>query len=122
MAVNYSSWSVTKLEKERNKIDKVIASKEGKERKKAVADMKAAAKRAGFEVQDLLSDLGIGSGSGAGSGRGKKKSAARRSTGKVAPKYRNPDDPKVTWSGRGRKPKWIEAHLAKHGNLDAVTI
>ena len=120
MAVNYASWSVTKLEKEKAKIDKVIASKEGKERKKAVADMKAAARRAGFDVKDLLSDLGVGGGSS--SPRGKKKSAAGRKTGKVAPKYRNPDDPNVTWSGRGRKPKWVEAHLEKHGNLDGITI
>lgn len=25
----------------------------------------------------------------------------------VAPKYRNPDNPSETWSGRGRKPRWM---------------
>jgi len=120
MPNNYSSWTIARLEKERTKIDKVIESREGKERKKALADVKAAARKAGFEVKDLLADFGIGGKVAAGTG--KKKASARRSTGKVAPKYRNPDDPKTTWSGRGRKPKWVEAHLAKHGNLDAVAI
>lgn len=26
-------------------------------------------------------------------------------------KYANPNDPDETWSGRGRKPRWIEAAL-----------
>ena len=25
----------------------------------------------------------------------------------VAPKYRHPENPTLTWSGRGRKPKWF---------------
>ncbi|MGA7802318.1 MAG: H-NS histone family protein [Gammaproteobacteria bacterium] len=29
----------------------------------------------------------------------------------VAPKYRNPDNPSETWSGRGRKPRWLTAAL-----------
>ena len=29
----------------------------------------------------------------------------------VAPKYRNPDNPLETWSGRGRKPRWLTAAL-----------
>jgi DNA-binding protein H-NS len=33
---------------------------------------------------------------------------------KVAPKYRNPADPKVTWTGRGRQPLWF-ADLMKKG-------
>ncbi len=33
----------------------------------------------------------------------------RRAT--VAPKYRNPDIPSETWSGRGRQPRWLTAAL-----------
>lgn len=28
--------------------------------------------------------------------------------GKVAPKYRNPNDPEQTWTGRGMKPRWLQ--------------
>ena len=120
MTVNYSSWTVAKLEKEKTRIEKAIASKEGKERKKALAAMKAAAKKNGFDVSELLDDLGAGGGA-SGKARGKKKAASRRSTGKVAPKYKNPEDG-TTWSGRGRKPKWIEAEIAKNGNLEGVAL
>ena len=34
--------------------------------------------------------------------------------GKVLPKYQNPQAPKETWSGRGRKPAWV-ANLVKSG-------
>ena len=33
----------------------------------------------------------------------------------VAPKYRNPEKPEETWSGRGRKPNWLVAKLQKRG-------
>ncbi len=36
---------------------------------------------------------------------------ARRSGGKVAPKYRNPADPAKTWSGRGKRPHWFNDAL-----------
>jgi len=121
MASNYSDWTVSRLEKEKAKIEKAIQSKEGKERKRALADVTAAAKKNGFDVKELLADLGIGVGSTEKKVRSKKV-AGRRRTGKVAPKYRNPDDPKVTWSGRGRKPKWIEAEIAKNGSPDKLAI
>ncbi len=36
---------------------------------------------------------------------------ARRSTGKVPPKYFNPSNPTETWSGRGKRPRWFNAAL-----------
>ena len=45
-----------------------------------------------------------------------------RATGKVAPKYRNPDDPSETWTGRGRKPKWVQAALDAGKSLESLTI
>jgi len=35
----------------------------------------------------------------------------RKPRAKVAPKYRNPKEPEQTWTGRGRKPKWVERAL-----------
>lgn len=47
---------------------------------------------------------------------------ARKAKKPVAPKYQNPDDASQTWTGRGRKPKWVEAHLEQGGSLDAIAI
>lgn len=44
----------------------------------------------------------------------RKKPAARRKPSKVAPKYRDPDNKRNTWSGRGRMPRWL-AQKTKHG-------
>lgn len=41
---------------------------------------------------------------------------------KVAPKYRDNNDESLTWTGRGRKPSWVETHLAAGGSLDDITI
>jgi len=35
----------------------------------------------------------------------------RRPYPKVLPKYRNPERPFETWSGRGKQPRWVAAHL-----------
>jgi DNA-binding protein H-NS len=36
----------------------------------------------------------------------------RRPSPKGQPKFRNPDDPSITWSGRGRHPRWVNELLA----------
>ena len=46
-----------------------------------------------------------------------------KSKGSVAAKYRNPEDPSQTWSGRGKRPLWLVALLKKRGvTLDSLLI
>ena len=35
----------------------------------------------------------------------------KRSYPKVAPKYRNPNNPRQTWSGRGKQPRWLRDEI-----------
>jgi DNA-binding protein H-NS len=42
------------------------------------------------------------------------KGAGKRSA--VAPKYRNPENPAETWSGRGRQPLWLAHALKRRGS------
>lgn len=52
-----------------------------------------------------------------------KKAAKKVRTGaKVAPKYRNPADPKVTWTGRGRQPLWFADQLKKGKKAEELLI
>jgi DNA-binding protein H-NS len=44
-------------------------------------------------------------------GRIEHKQETRRPFPKVHPKYRNPERPSETWSGRGRQPLWVGAQL-----------
>ena len=46
----------------------------------------------------------------------------RRPYPKVLPKYRNPNDPTETWSGRGKQPRWLVAQLRAGKKLDDFRI
>ncbi|MBC6428240.1 MAG: H-NS histone family protein [Cellvibrionales bacterium] len=50
------------------------------------------------------------------------KAKAKRKTSAVKPKYRNPMNPAETWSGRGRKPKWVVALLESGRRLEDFLI
>ncbi|OBY24830.1 H-NS histone family protein [Leisingera sp. JC1] len=41
---------------------------------------------------------------------------------KAPPKYRNPENPEETWTGRGRKPRWITEALAKGRDISELEI
>jgi DNA-binding protein H-NS len=45
-------------------------------------------------------------------GRNEINQRARRPYPKVYPKYRNPERPYETWSGRGKQPRWVSAQLS----------
>ena len=51
-----------------------------------------------------------------------RKSTKGRKLGKVAPKYRNPANPKETWAGRGKQPKWLAAETSKGRKLEDFLI
>lgn len=40
----------------------------------------------------------------------------------VLPKYMMTNDPELTWTGRGRKPRWIVAYLEGGGSLEDLRI
>ncbi|MFZ6775015.1 H-NS family nucleoid-associated regulatory protein [Undibacterium sp. SXout7W] len=42
--------------------------------------------------------------------------------GTIAPKYRNPENHAETWTGRGKKPVWIEKRLGAGESLDSLAI
>ena len=75
----------------KRRVEVMIVVKQDRERIDVREKIQAMAKEHGFEVSELFTGRGKG-------GRGK-------ATGTV--KYRNPDDHSQTWSGRGRKPNWI---------------
>ena len=73
------------ISRAKNRQDVMHKEKEGKVRDKVLALVNAE----GFTIDELF---GVG---------GKK---TRR---KVKPKYRNPADANMTWTGRGKRPRWF---------------
>lgn len=77
--------------------EKEITKKTNEELKQARKAAEEAAKKHGFSLNDIVGG-----------------SPAKKSTGpKSPPKFHNPDNPKQTWSGRGRQPDWFKEALEK---------
>ena len=74
------------------------------------------AKAEGYAIEELF-----GGSTRAGTTR-KAPAAGKRKTAKVAPKYRNPDNPKETWTGRGKQPRWLAAYTGKGRDLGEFLI
>lgn len=104
MAINVDKLSL----KELNDLEAKLAKVKVQAREKAKADTKEKIERileaSGFSIGDLY---------GFPRGRGRAKAAA---------KYANPDDRSQTWSGRGRKPNWLNARLKKGASMDDFAI
>jgi len=89
--IDLDSMSRSELVKLRADVEKAISSLADRERRKAIEAAEKAAAEHGFSLAELT-------GVSLPTKRGKSKSPA---------KYRNPADASQTWSGRGRKPRWI---------------
>ena len=46
----------------------------------------------------------------------------RRPSGKILPTYRNPNNHAETWTGRGRKPRWLVAALDAGNTVEQCRI
>ena len=46
----------------------------------------------------------------------------RRKYPRVFPKYRNPNEPTETWSGRGKQPRWLTAALKTGHKIEEFMI
>ncbi len=95
MAFDLKGMTPKQLERLAADVAKEIERRNTKLRDTALKAAAKAAKQHGFDLGDLM-------GQPAGKKRGPKK--------KPAPaKYRNPEHPEQTWSGRGRRPEWFKA-------------
>lgn len=78
----------------------------------AIADIKSKMAQHGISVSDIA---------GADSGRKTRKQKAQTGARKkVAPKYRGGNG--ELWTGRGRRPAWVQAELAKGRALEDLAI
>lgn len=86
----------------------VIAKKEKEERKTALKDAREAAAKWGYDLDDLLE----GGGKPAGRKTGKRQ---------LKVKFRHPENPALTWSGVGRKPKWV-LEAEQNGQIETLRV
>lgn len=103
MDMDLDTLSLRELRDLRNKIEKAISTFEDRRKREALVAVESAAREFGFSLADLASA----------------KTAGR---GKVAAKYANPADPAATWTGRGRKPRWVQEALDSGKKLEELEI
>ena len=84
--------SVNELQAMIDNAESALKVKQASRRKEVFSQIKALAASVGVTVEIHESD----------------KKKARKVT-KVAPKYRNPDNAEMTWTGRGVMPLWMRA-------------
>ena len=115
-------FDISKLTKKelivlRRKVDRAIESIDARTLDKARREARQLAQSYGLALGDLIEAPKSNETSGA---KPKARKPAKR--GKVAPKYRNPTNPKMTWTGRGRTPKWVSEALADGANLADLAV
>lgn len=109
MAVDLNNLSIQELEDVISQANDLIEQKREETVVRARAEIEKIAAGAGYSVEDLL---------GLRDTRGRK-AAARKS---LPDKYRNPKDPSQTWSGRGKRPKWLQEVLEKGAKLESFLV
>ena len=92
--MDIENLSLPELKSLQNDVAIAIADFEKRKRAEALAEVKAVAQAKGFSLDELL---------GTASTKSKR--------GPVPANYADPANPDNTWSGRGRKPKWLVAQL-----------
>ena len=50
------------------------------------------------------------------------RSSEKRKYPEVVPKYQNPDVPSETWSGRGKRPRWLTSAITAGHKIDEFVI
>jgi DNA-binding protein H-NS len=93
MNIDLDNLSVQELKDLQKEIPKAIKRVGERRKQEARAELEARAKELGFSLPELLD--------------------AGRKGKSAEPRFAHPDNPSVTWSGRGRKPKWFSDAVAK---------
>lgn len=104
-SVNVEKMSLKELLELEEKLDKAIANARERERSEIKQKIEAIVQNSGFSVSELF---------------GGRASPIKGRT--VAAKYVNPENRAETWTGRGRKPRWLTAKLDKGSKLEDFSV
>ena len=102
MDIDLNTLSLKELRELNTQVTRAISSFEDRKRKSAISELEDAARKHGYTLGELTGAV----------------SARKRMPARA--KYANPDNPVETWSGRGRRPRWIDAALKSGKSLDQM--
>ena len=103
------SLSLPDLKKVMEACEAQIVETQKKEKAETLRMMRELAESKGVDFEEIVQELG-----------GAKKDKSRN--GNLPPKFRHPEDPSKTWSGRGRKPQWLRDLEAQGHSADEYKV
>jgi|JRYH01.1.fsa_nt_gb DNA-binding protein H-NS len=89
---NLAGLSLADLEEARRKLDKAISGFQARKEKETAERIEQILRESGADRGNVLGIVG------------------KKAGVKAAPKFRHRDDPSKVWTGRGRKPGWLDEH------------
>lgn len=101
--VDLSKLTIEELQDLAREIENEIVTRREADRERIVQQMRDLAASVGMTLEDFLRQE---------RGRGRAVPSA------AAVKYRHPDNPALTWSGRGKRPNWVNEALASGKTLE----
>ncbi len=105
--MDLSSLTVIQLRDLMQQIPNELKLREAQDKAVILNEVRAFTKARGYTIEDLLA----------------KESKVKTVSGnKVKVKYRHPENPELEWTGRGRKPKWVELWMNDNGSLDKLLV
>ena len=104
-AIRLEKMSLKDLMDLEKKIKSAISVTKERERSKVRARIEELAARSGFSMDELFNA---------------RRHGARNKL--VVPKYMNPENASETWSGRGRKPKWLVSKLKRGAKIEQFAL
>jgi DNA-binding protein H-NS len=103
--LDLQNMSLSELKKLHSDVTKAIVGYEDRKKKEARSALEEKAREMGFSLAELLGDV-----------------SKERKRDTVAPKYCHPENSGLTWTGRGRQPKWVVEALASGKTLSDLLI
>lgn len=104
--MDLSTFTTAELKVFLAEIPAELKRREKDEKARIRKEIEALASRSGYSLDELLGEA----------------KAQFKQVKKVAPKYQHPTDSSLTWTGRGRQPKWLREFVEGGGSLEALVI
>lgn len=105
--IDLNEFSLPELKELSKEVDKEIQQRQVEEKKRVSTQMKELAASVGMTVEEIL---------------GLEMAKKTKTKPRAPAKYRNPENPEQTWSGRGKKPAWIREALEQGRSLEEFEI
>jgi len=106
--MDISQLSLMELKALERQIPREIRRRSAEEKSNVRRKLEKLAQENGFTLAELM--------------EGGRRVTTRRVANKGVAKYRHPQLENLSWSGRGRKPGWVEKWLAEGGKLEQLAV